>query len=577
MTNYLAVDTETTGLNYWDDLLCVSYASSGGGSEVVNVGFRDLFHQPGALPLERVRFRDAVHKADWVFMHNASFDVPVLIRNGWISQEDLRRKLVDTMSLLSAVRPVDKRDLATALQMYNIRSSSTWFGMKSLRKNLDAYDFTYVASYAREDAELTLKLGQNLLQEARKFYADDWLRREGDFALLVSMMTVWGVPISVGRLANVREQIRKKYKQLWIDLASKHHIEGPNDRTGIINALKREGAVPTEVTGTGKIKVDKNALQGLAPQSKVIRDVLELRRMEKQLSTWVEPMLSHAETDGKAHARWTVGGTKSFRLTCSLPNMLAIPKDFRLFVPGEEYECLLDLDLAQAEARLGGALANEPHFARMFSNGTDFHQATSDLIFPQGKVPGDPHADPRTIAKRANFGAMYGGGWKALQDATGVSEKVARAVVTEHRKTFSKIRSASRSCESMWKKRDGKSPGYLLLQPTKKRIYPSIHDYETGRLYQAFNQLVQGSTAAVMQEVTLDLADEYPNAPTLAQVYDSLLVGVSGEDPRKIADFIERRFNENLHDVLSRTDPPITMLCDWEVIHNEPKEVPSER
>jgi DNA polymerase-1 len=272
------------------------------------------------------------------------------------------------------------------------------------------------------------------------------------------------------------------------------------------------------------------------------------------------------DSEERIHPLLSAGGTVSFRLSCTEPNAQAVRRDLKIFTAQPGYT-LVEFDYSQAELKLGAAYAREKVLADIFFNKEDVHLSTAKLMFGEEEAK-----EKRRMAKTANFGAFYGGGAPALDNALNCGLEMATHIVNLHRQTFPGVRTASKKAEERWKKR-----GYVIAAHGK-RIYASPMDLQN-RIYKAYNALIQSSVAETIRIATIKTAKQMPEVNIVLQVHDSLYVEVPSDDKLqdRILEISEIMRTSGPSNVLNSTDPPIDMVVDHKVVGEGPPLVVTDK
>lgn len=140
------------------------------------------------------------------------------------------------------------------------------------------------------------------------------------------------------------------------------------DEAGVefnINSPKQLGEVLFErlslpygkKTKTG-YSTNADILEKLAPDYKIVRDVLEYRKLTKLYSTYVVGLLKVADENGRIHTQFKQTGTATGRLSSAEPNLQNIPirtdegRELRKYFIAAPGRVLIDADYSQIELRL---------------------------------------------------------------------------------------------------------------------------------------------------------------------------------------------------------------------------------
>lgn len=170
----------------------------------------------------------------------------------------------------------------------------------------------------------------------------------------------------------------------------------------------------------------ESTLESIRPQNPIIESILELRGIEKQLSTYVNGVLNKIETDGRVHCSFLIHGTVTGRLSSQKPNMQNIPRDpaIRSIFRSAPGHILLEADYKGAELRMLAYLSQDPSLIQVFQEGRDLHtEVAIEMYGPQYT------SNQRVRAKAINFGIPYGRGPKDIAREFGISVKEAADLI----------------------------------------------------------------------------------------------------------------------------------------------------
>jgi DNA polymerase I-like protein with 3'-5' exonuclease and polymerase domains len=200
--------------------------------------------------------------------------------------------------------------------------------------------------------------------------------------------------------------------------------------------LHRVNAKTIAKSGAGKMKdkydsASEAVLNYLESKdtSGFVSALLSYRRLTSLKGRYVDGMLKLVSPQGFIYPNLLLHGTETGRLSCTKPNLQAIPKHDKdgrkeigltpyadqirhAFIPRPGFK-LVSSDYAQIELRYLAWASEDPVMIEAFASGLDFHQATADKAFG---ITDDPilKAKWRQWAKTINFMLVYGGSAKAL-------------------------------------------------------------------------------------------------------------------------------------------------------------------
>jgi DNA polymerase-1 len=137
------------------------------------------------------------------------------------------------------------------------------------------------------------------------------------------------------------------------------------------------------------------------------------RAAAKRVSTYGLDWLQHAAPDGRIYAGWRQLGADSGRMACRKPNLQNQPRDkrYRRCYVAPPGRILVKADYSAVEMRIAAKISGDRNLLDLFRRGLDPHTRTAQLLL--GKE--DVTADDRQLAKSANFGLLYGMGWRGYQ------------------------------------------------------------------------------------------------------------------------------------------------------------------
>lgn len=540
-TRLVAVDIETTGLSYNDELLSVAAAWRGpDGVQSVAWSTRgDLFHAPVHAPYMRHLLHEVIRPGDTVVTHNGAFDLPMLFKSQILLPGEVKRRVYDTMlgaRMTGAHDSVSLFNLCEEERLVDV----VWAAQKKRRSKLEQEGVENLLSYNRTDAEKTLLLAELQRQRAVAIYGEDFIVHEHDYVRLMAEVRHRGKRLNVGAVKRRGHDMSQTLYGIVKDRLVANGISGPSDRKGILNYCRDHDIKIEKRTIGGDVAVDEEALQGASGQDPdgVLEAVLEARTLEKAISTWVYGMADYKDEFDLVHPNYTVAGAVSYRLTCSHPNLQAVPGDYSSLWAEH-----ISADYSQAELRVAAAFAQEKSMARAFAEGADVHAETARLMF------GSVDKEKRRIAKSCNFASIYGGGVTAVVRATGIDEGKVKSLLASHRRAYKSLYEVSKKAETAWQDR-----GYLRLL-LGKRLYATKDDLEN-RPYKAFNQLVQGSVAELVQEAMMRI--DAAGMTIVGQVHDSIELAPDA-DVEQVKEIMAGVFPPEFG---GRTDPAIVMAAD---------------
>lgn len=240
----------------------------------------------------------------------------------------------------------------------------------------------------------------------------------------------------------------------------------------------------------------------------------EWTKVDNAASMWYEGYADKVGRDGRLRVAFRQNGTRSTRFSVERVNLQAIPQNYRLsdhsvlagiptprqIIAGAVPDGwrLYELDLEQAELRVGAMLAKCGKMLDMIAGGEDLHTYTTKGLFPH--IPeSDPlfHDKWRQIGKRGNFSLGFGSQGKTFRAMVSkecgvyLSEQEADRIVRDWNGLYPEFgRAIVKHMRVVEKRQSQYGYGWLELVNGERRWF---QEYEEA--HKAFNQRVQGNLA----------------------------------------------------------------------------------
>lgn len=190
-----------------------------------------------------------------------------------------------------------------------------------------------------------------------------------------------------------------------------------------------------------KFALDKKVLEKLKGKHDVIKDILRLREISKLKGTYVDGILGKLTDENILHCSFNQN-VKTGRMSSQDPNLQNIPSRDKTirnsFISLSDEFIYVLADYSQIEVRLTAHYSQDPLLLDAYAKNQDIHTRTFcemfgldiDVVAAILKDKTHPlheeYSQLRTVAKRINFGIIYGVG------APGLSEQVDRPAQYKH-------------------------------------------------------------------------------------------------------------------------------------------------
>ncbi|MGH7744057.1 MAG: DNA polymerase, partial [Candidatus Dormibacteria bacterium] len=407
-----AVDTETTGLDWTDRVVCLGVYVNGKSYVIPH----QMVHAPrnfdeheiaDALgpPLELAAVRKLVH--------NGKFDAHKIRQTFGIEMHGIYFDSSIAMRLLNENEP---RDLESISVKY--LNAPSWKIKQDGKFNL--WPMNMACLYLGRDVEMTAKMADFQILELAKLPAVNKLFWEIEMptAELAYRMERRGIAWDPDFYATtMRPEVERELDSARAAVQAYSgpiNLDSPLQLSAFLfDTLK----LPCKSRST-----DKRVLQELRAAHPVIGCIERYRKYGTIYRAFVLklPKRVHA---GRVHTSLNTVGAKTGRMSSADPNLQNLPKQSigplirKGFVPSPGC-VLVALDYSQIELRLLAHFSGDAVLVRAFADGKDVHSAVAHetLGVSWAELEADKDCAARVKAKAINFGLLYGMGLGKLVD-----------------------------------------------------------------------------------------------------------------------------------------------------------------
>jgi DNA polymerase-1 len=487
----LAIDTETTGLD-WNDQVFSIQISNGKNSYYIN--FNREHPHPFSKPYIVEAFKPLWDNKNitWV-AHKALFDMIFLAKMGI----KLQGRVVCTMglpkwyqnnkrsysldALLSEYGKAKDDRVMAYIKEHKLHTMEQRPGKKTKGKKLhfDRVPFELISEYGMEDTNLTYFLYQKISKS--EFHVEQNLSK---LVCVCLDMHIKGILLNVRAILEAKDRLEIEIDQVKSeisDMAGRPYAGGRKFIEYICDKFHLRLPKKEE---SGNIITDKDTL---SKQKHVIfQKIVQVRNLEKMKGTYLESFLYYHE-NGVIHPSPNPFGTATGRFSYSNPNFQNIPKDdphkIRSFFLPFRNHTFLAIDYEQQEFRIFVDYLGHRKLIYDIMEGKDVHQATADLM-----------KCDRKSAKALNFLLIYGGGVGLLAQKLGISQMEATRLRVRY---FEAIKGAEKLIGDIQRKalRNG-----FITNWAGRRLYLPRGD----KTYIMPNHLIQSSGADVMKQALIE-------------------------------------------------------------------------
>ena len=543
---YVAVDTETTGLNEMRaDLVGVSLCVQAGeaaylplthgagqsddlfGTDALAEGQMD---QDTALAMLKPLLEDSTILK---IGQNMKYDAKILARVG------IQVAPIDDTMLMSYAQNGGLHnhgmDLLSERYLDHAPISiKTLLGSGKSAITFDRVPIDEASRYAAEDADITLRLWHYLkprlhLNRVTAVYES----LERPLVPVLAEMEMQGIKVDRDVLSRMSSGFAQKMAGLEAEI---HEMAGRSFNVGspkqLGEVLFDEMGLPGGKKGkTGAYATGVDVLEDLATEHELPGRVLDWRQLSKLKSTYTDALQDHIHPDtGRVHTSYSIAGASTGRLASTDPNLQNIPirteegRKIREAFVAETGKTLVALDYSQIELRILAHVADIPTLKQAFADGIDIHALTASQMFD---VPLDQMtSEIRRKAKAINFGVIYGISGFGLARNLRIPRAEAQAFIDTYFTRFPGIRTYMDDTVAF-----AKEHGYVQTLFGRRIHTPEIgakgpHAGFAKRA--AINAPIQGTAADVIRRAMVRMPEAIAHVPAkmLLQVHDELLFEV---------------------------------------------------
>jgi len=379
---------------------------------------------------------------------------------------------------------------------------------------------------------------------------------------ILSQMEQVGIKLDLKLLNELSKDIEHRLIKL---------ISGIYEASGTqfnINSPKQLGQVLFEKLALPVIKktktgpsTDEEVLKRLASKHKLPALLLEYRQLTKLKNTYVDalPKLVDAKT-GRVHTSFNQTGTETGRLSSSNPNLQNIPvktdigkKIRKAIIATGKDNCLVSCDYSQIELRVLAHLCGDNTLVKAFNSNNDIHRLTASLIYSIEES--EVKDDMREVAKRVNFGIIYGQSAFGLSKDLDIPVNQAQDFIDAYFLRYPKVKEY---IDAQIKK--AQSEGFVTTLFGRRRYIPEINNKNMGiRQFaqrQAVNTPIQGTASDLIKMAMIKISAQIKarklETKMILQIHDELVFDLPVGELNTLANLVKDEMEQ-----VAKLDVPI--------------------
>ncbi len=536
----VSLDTETTALDPLQaQLVGLSFCIESGQAAYLPLA-HNYAGAPSQLPLDATLARlkpwleSATHKK--VGQH-LKYDRHVFANHGVALAGIVDDTLLQSY-VLESDQPHDLGSLATRHLGLKTISYDDVTGKGANRISFAQVDVEHAATYAAEDADVTLRVHQTLAPRLREDARLASLYRDIELpvAEILYRMERTGVLIDRAVLAQQSDVLGRRLMEIETAahaLAGQpFNLNSPKQLADIL--FTQQGLPVVKKTPSGTPSTDEEVLARLAEDYPLPKCLLEHRTLAKLKGTYTDklPKMVNPAT-GRVHTSYSQAVAVTGRLASSDPNLQNIPirtpegRRIRAAFVAPPGCRLVSADYSQIELRIMAHLSNDAGLLDAFARGEDVHRATAAEVF--GITPLEVSNEQRRAAKAINFGLIYGMSAFGLAKQIDVDRTSAQTYMDRY---FARYPGVARYMEET--RSAAKERGYVETVFGRRLWLPEIRSSNAGRRQgaerAAINAPMQGTAADLIKLAMIAvqgwLDTEKLQSRLIMQVHDELVLEV---------------------------------------------------
>lgn len=381
--------------------------------------------------------------------------------------------------------------------------------------------------YAQHDAWMTLQLFEALLPKVKaENLLNVWIHKMRFIRDVLIPMEDAGILLDQELCETQAAVGHSEMDRLTRELGGRNPASPKDLEIMLIKELGLPYLYKKRANGTHTPTFDKAAMEQYEAvlsrtDNKLAQDILAYRGWQKATSSNYEAYLKLVSPDGRLRPNYKLHGTKTGRLSCEMPNLQQIPRAGKrpwngkmkdCFIAREGYQ-LWTFDYAQLELRLGTSYANIQRLKDVFNAPPEDNR---DIFSEMAIELGQPRPDTKTQV----YSIQYGAGWPRIAFVFGLSEAEAKARIADYYAKYPEFKIVKEKAA-----RYARQHGKINTWTNRFRHFGNPQEHA----YKAFNSVIQGGAADIVEYTMLRLNDEGYNTPDcrmLLQVHDEVVLEI---------------------------------------------------
>jgi DNA polymerase I len=444
----IAIDTETTGLDYFvDEIVGISMTLPKADYHVyIPVAHKEGKQLDRDFVFEKLRPHLESDRLKKIYF-NAKFDIHMFLRHG-IKMGGFGADTLIIMKLLNENEPnYALKALATKYgHLFGFDDKSATFEELFGKTNFKDVPIEVGTVYACKDTHLTYEFYKwqlthlDRLPKIKKLYFEI----ENPITEVCIAMEQAGFLIDMEFAREYEKELSEQLAEIESELEQYFGKVNLNSPTQLQKLFYDDLGLPDI---SGKRSTDKKVLKVLAKQHEGIALLLQYRDLKKLLSTYVKALPNKVKRDGRLHGQFNQADTATGRFASRDPNLQNLPPRARHLVIAPNDSIIVGIDYSQIEPRVLAHLSGDEELQRAYKEGKDLYTLMASRVFnlpieycvDKAKDPTGTF-EPRKRIKSVFLGIMYGMGSKTLAESINSTEEEAEQIIQDFFKAYPKVK-----------------------------------------------------------------------------------------------------------------------------------------
>ena len=424
--------------------------------KLVTVGTREMVVALDPRdPLQAEQVRRVTHHAGQLIVHNAPFDVPVLVALG-LAPADVVERTLDTLVLARMAQPgqggnsleqlVEKflglqvLDLGQSYKAAGMATKGEWYStgdidiflyLQSAALDTAVLPPLYVQLHAAAVALLTT--GHPFASKSLDAYgATKEIERQQIVNRVMLRASCRGLQLDYDYHA---EYLDKHVAAMEADARGLEAVGiTPGNSSDLIRVVSEMGNLPRgwPKTPTGALRARAADIEGLLAGNPIGERFLRHKRRDKTLRDYLEKLADYEGPDGRVRPQVAIlGAGATGRMAASTPPYQQFPGDARPMVRADDEGGWASIDWSAIEPLVAGYTAGQQDLVTAITSGEDTYVPVGRAagLIPAGLDDAQARQHPgRDQAKVVMLGLFYGKGAKLLAQELGTSTDQAESI-----------------------------------------------------------------------------------------------------------------------------------------------------